>query len=88
MENMFFPQFRRVERYVLLRLCSKPHAVPIQRVAVWGEPASSTGLRYNPDARIDADVILERIENHPLAGGFVKTLAPITAEKDLSTGVA
>ncbi len=88
MENMFFPQFRRVERYVLLRLCSRPHSVPIQRVAVWGEPASSTGLRSNPDARIDADVILERIENHPLAGGFVKTPAAITTENDLSTGVA
>ncbi len=62
--------------------------MPIQRVAVWGEPASSTGLRYNPDARIDADVILERIETHPLAGGFVKTLPPATIEKDLTTRVA
>lgn len=81
MENMFFPQFRRVERYVLLRLFSRPHAVPIQRVAAWGQPASDTGLRYDPDARIDADVILSRIETHPLAGGFVKTLDPTTIEE-------
>ncbi|MDQ3242793.1 MAG: hypothetical protein M3Q09_03605 [Gemmatimonadota bacterium] len=51
--------------------------VPIQRVAAWGEPASGTGLRTDPDVRMDADVILERIEAHPLAGGFVQTLAPL-----------
>lgn len=74
MENVFLPQLRRVERYVLLRLCSRPHEVPIQRVAAWGEPASGSGLRRDPDTRIDADVILDRIETHPLMDGFVNTL--------------
>jgi hypothetical protein len=74
MENAFAPQFSRVERYVLLRLCSRPQHVPIQRVASWGEPASDAGLRHYPDARVDANVILERIENHPLSGGFIETL--------------
>lgn len=79
MENVFLPQFQRLERYVLLRLCSRPQEVPIQRVAAWGEPASGTGLRTDPDVRMDADVILERIEDHPLAGGFVETFAPVDA---------
>ncbi len=74
MENMFFPQFRRVERYVLLRLFSRPHAIPVHRIALLTEPASTGGLRYDPDARFDADVILNRLESHPLGGGFVKTL--------------
>ena len=73
MENVFLPQLRRVERYVLLRLCSRPHEVPIQKVAAWGEPASGSGLRQDPDTRIDADV-LDRIETHPLMDGFVNTL--------------
>lgn len=72
-ENPFAAQFRRVERYVLLRLCSRPQQVPIQRVASWGEPASEAGMRHYPDAHVDANVILERMENHPLSGELIET---------------
>jgi hypothetical protein len=72
-ENVFSPQFRRVERYMLLRLCSEPVSVPIQRVACWGENATRSGLRQEPHVNVDADVILARIEGHPLSGEFVDT---------------
>jgi hypothetical protein len=72
-ENMFSPQFRRVERYILLRLCSEPGAIPIQRLACWGEDATSSGLRPETPVSVDADLILERIERHPLSGEFVDT---------------
>jgi len=38
------------------------------------KPASGSGLRRDPDTKIDADVILDRIETHPRMDGFVNTL--------------
>ena len=75
--NPYAPQFRRVERYMLLRLCSKPSSLPIQRLA----RGRSNGAGESAN-KVDADQVLARVESHPLASTFVIPLtdvAPILA---------
>jgi len=71
--NPYAPQFRRVERYILLRLCSKPTALPIQRLARVGSSGVSDSM-----ARIDADQVLARVETHALASTFVIPLLDVS----------
>lgn len=71
--NPFAPQFRRMERYILLRLCSKPSALPIQKLA----RLSPRGLNHRT-AKVDADLILARIETPPLAQTYAIPIADAT----------